>query len=260
MNMKNKLTRFLIQLNRKIISKLATENKNMLLKTISKSNYISETDNLVKEFSEVSLLDFWREYVSGNDAPCYKIPYKGLYMTKLPCDIFIYPDIIYRSKPEVVVEIGTQRGGSAIFFSDLLAPWGGNVVTVDINPPKKETLLQFEEKNIIFIKGDINDLKTIDSILEQCKRKNCLIIDDGSHNEHDIYDAFRSLNHLVPVEGFYIIEDGVTNAIFLPGKINLQPNRAIARILQNYPNFELFREYDRYIFSTVLMGILRRRK
>jgi len=259
--MKKKLAKILVRLNKRIISKLTTtENTKMLLKTISKSSYISETENLVKKFSEISLLDFWREYVTGNDAPHYRVPYRGFNMTKLPCDMFIYPDIIYRSKPELIVEIGTQRGGSALFFSDLLTPWGGKVVTVDVNLPKKETLLQFEEKNIIFIKGDINNPETIYNVLEQCNEKNCLVIDDGSHNENDIYNAFRSLNHLVPVEGFYIIEDGMTNAILLPNKKNLQPNRAIAWVLQNYPNFELFREYDRYIFSTVLMGILQRRK
>jgi len=265
-NMKKKFSRLLIYMGRKIYLKLITEDASnqtkAILGSVAKSNYIAETENLVKKFEKMSLADFWRAYVTGKDAPHYKIPYKGLHMTKLPCDMFIYPDIIYRAKPEVVVEIGTQRGGSAIFFSDLLAPLGGKVVTVDVNPPGEEMLLRFEGKNIAFIKGDINNPETIHNILRYCNEKNCLVIDDGSHSKNDIYTAFQSLNHLIPAGGFYVVEDGMTNAILLdilPGKQDLQPNKAIAQILQDYPNFELFRDYDEYIFSTVLLGILQKR-
>lgn len=263
---RRKYSRFLRHMIKKTYLKLITrdafERRKIMLRPVTKSSYITETENLVKKFEKMSLADFWRAYVSGEDAPHYKIPYRGLYMTKLPADIFIYPDIIYRAKPEVVVEIGTQRGGSAIFLSDLLASLGGKVVTVDVNSPEEEMLLQFGEKNIAFIKGDINNSETIHNILKHCNEKNCLVIDDGSHNKNDIYAAFQSLNHLIPVGGFYIVEDGMTNAILrhiLPDKQDLQPNEAIAQILQNYPSFELFRDYDEYIFSTVLMGILQRK-
>lgn len=266
-SMKKKISSFLIPAVKKICLKLITEDafdrRKSILSSVTKSDYVAETENLIKKFQEVSLVDFWKSYVIGNDAPHYKIPYKGLYMSKLPCDMFIYPDIIYRATPEVVVEIGTQRGGSTIFYSDLLAPYGGHVATVDINSPDKEILSLFEEKNISFIEGDINNPETIQAILEYCTGKKCLVIDDGSHNENDVYNTFRSLNHLIPAGGFYIIEDGMTNAILmdvLPDKQDLQPNRAIALILRNYLNFELFRVYDEYVFSTVLMGIIQRKK
>ena len=138
-------------------------------------------------------------------------------MTKLPCDMFIYPDIIYKIKPEIIIEIGTQRGVSAIYFSDLLKETGGRVLTVDINSPEKEILKEFEENKISFINGNINDPKTIESILRFCNEKKCLIIDDGSHNQDDVYSAFKSLNHLIPNNGLYIIEDGMTNSIAIPG-------------------------------------------
>lgn len=264
LTMKKKCSRFFTHMIKKIYLKLITEdafNQKKVLGRVAKSNYITETENLVKKFQETSLADFWTSYVLGKNAPHYKIPYRGLYITKLPCDMFIYPDIIYRAKPEVVVEIGTQRGGSAIFYSDLLAHFGGKIVTVDINSPEKEILLRFKERNITFIKGDINNSETIHNILKYCSRK-CLVIDDGSHNENDIYNAFRSLNHLIPVGGFYIIEDGMTNAILnavLPDKRDLQPNRAISLILQNYPSFELFRDYDKYIFSSISMGVIQKK-
>jgi len=59
------------------------------------------------------------------------------------------------------------------------------------------------------------------------------------------------------------VEDGMTNAIMkeiLPGKDDLQPNQAVAKILREYADFELCRDYDKFVFSTLLMGVLRRKE
>ena len=257
--MKNNLIKLLININDKLIELIARSTKNNL-KSPLKSNYYAETQNLVKKFKKITLFGFWEEYVDGPQAPHYNIPYKGHKLSKFPADMFIYPDIIYRLKPEIILEIGTQRGGSAIYFSDLLEPIDGRVITVDIKPPKdNDTLTQFKEKEITSIKGDVTNPGTIKKIHDLCIEKRCLIIDDGSHYENHVYNTFFSLQHLIPIGGLYIIEDGMTCAIYHPREEKYKTNRAIARILNEFPNFELFREYDNFIFSTVLMGILQRK-
>lgn len=233
------------------VSKLLKLNENNL-------SYIDETNQISKNTKKISFKEFWQFYVSGVEAPHYRIPYKGRLMTKLPCDMFIYPDIIYQTKPEVILEIGTQRGISAIYFSDLLKDIGGRVLTVDINSPGDKILSEFAENNISFINGNINDTKTIELILEFCNGKKCLIIDDGSHNQDDVYSAFKSLNHLIPNNGLYIIEDGMTNSIAIPGSKELQANVGINEILKDYRNYKLYRDYDIFVLSTVFKGIIQK--
>lgn len=234
-------------------------NKNRkLLQDNNKLSYIEETNLFSKNTKKISLKEFWQFYVSGVEAPHYKIPYKGRFMTKFPCDMFIYPDIIYKMEPEIIVEIGTQRGISAIYFNDLLKNNGGKVITIDINSPNDEMLNEFKEKDITFINGNINDDKTIRQIIEFCKGKKCLVLDDGSHNQDDVYFTFKSLNHLIPNNGLYIIEDGMTNSIVEPQSKDFQPNLGINKILKDYSNFKLYIDYDIFIFSTVFKGIIQK--
>lgn len=243
---------------------IETNNDNIIkikkLDDIKKHLFIDETKEILKHFKDTSMLQFWIDYVTGANAPHYHIPYKNHLLTKLPCDMFIYPHILNLEKPDVVVEIGTQKGGSAIFFSDIISKWGGKVITIDISTKglNKEILREFSDKNIDFIHGDITQKKTTRKIRKICNGKKCLVVDDGSHKQKDVYTAFRNLNGLISEDGFYIIEDGMTNAVL--GKQEHHPNIAIGEILRDFSGFGLCPKYDRYVFSTVYKGILQRKQ
>jgi glycosyltransferase involved in cell wall biosynthesis len=61
--------------------------------------------------------------------------YKGLLMQKFPNDMQLYHQVIWENKPEVIVEIGTRFGASALFFQDQLDMiGGGKVITIYIKP------------------------------------------------------------------------------------------------------------------------------
>lgn len=55
----------------------------------------------------------------------------GKKVAKCPLDLWTYQEIIWETKPRLVIETGTAAGGSAWFFASVMEPWGGRVVTVD---------------------------------------------------------------------------------------------------------------------------------
>lgn len=236
--------------------------KKIVAETIYKSSinnkldetYLKETKQLVKKFKHQSFANFWKTYISGANAPHYHIPYNGHVLTKLPCDMFIYKDIISKAKPEVIIEIGTGKGGSTIFFSECS---NGDVVTIDIHKPVNETLNDFKDRNIRFIHGGASSDSLLRDIVINYGDKKCMVIDDGSHMMDHVYKAFKYLNVLIPNGGFYIVEDGVSSFIYGRGYRG-NPCFAISRILYDYPSFGLFRDYDRFAFSTILRGVLQR--
>jgi len=58
--------------------------------------------------------------------------WKGLPVIKYPDDMLFYAQLIHANKPDFLVETGTERGGSAHFFADVMDLAGhGRVVTVD---------------------------------------------------------------------------------------------------------------------------------
>jgi cephalosporin hydroxylase len=68
----------------------------------------------------------------------------GVRANKCPLDRWIYQEILFANRPELIVEIGTALGGSALFMAHMLDIIGsGRVVTVDIKrrdaaaPPRK---------------------------------------------------------------------------------------------------------------------------
>lgn len=56
----------------------------------------------------------------------------GLPIQKSPLDCWIYQEILFEQKPDLIVETGTYLGGSALFFAHLFDLLGhGAVMTID---------------------------------------------------------------------------------------------------------------------------------
>ena len=64
----------------------------------------------------------------------FGISYRGINTVKCPFDYVLYQMIIMGVKPDLIIEIGSFQGGSALYYSDLLQLLnnGGQVHTIDI--------------------------------------------------------------------------------------------------------------------------------
>lgn len=220
------------------------------------NNYLKECQKYMKKLRHISMARFWKNYIYRDTSVCDKTPYHGLLINKMPCDMFIYSDIFYHNKPDTLVEIGTGRGGSAVWFSDM---FDGQVITVDINCPEQNILDTYRDKNIVFIYGDATTQDVYEQV-SQLAFGNVFVVDDGSHLIGDIIDCFKLYNQLVVPGGFYIIEDGMSAMLF-KDRPRQHPCYAIDRILHDDGyDFELFTWYDKFVFTSLLRGILRRNK
>src|SRR5215831_18346629 len=59
----------------------------------------------------------------------------GVQVLKYPTDLLVYQEMIYELKPDVILDIGTYKGGSALWFAtlfDLMRSSSGRVISVDI--------------------------------------------------------------------------------------------------------------------------------
>src|SRR4051794_33103851 len=57
----------------------------------------------------------------------------GVHASKNPLDAWIYQEILYETRPDTIVELGSADGGSALFLAQMLDLLGGEgtVVSVD---------------------------------------------------------------------------------------------------------------------------------
>jgi cephalosporin hydroxylase len=57
----------------------------------------------------------------------------GIPAQKLPMDLWIYQEIIYEIKPDVIIETGTECGGSALFLASICdLVQNGKVISIDV--------------------------------------------------------------------------------------------------------------------------------
>lgn len=109
----------------------------------------------------------------------------------------------YEHSPHSVLEIGVQNGGSLEIWSQCF-PNASSILGVDVLPACGD--LQFSDPRIEVIVGDVKLQSTLSEIVSHANQFH-LVVDDGSHIQTDVIQAFGNLFEFVVPGGLYVIED-----------------------------------------------------
>ncbi len=168
----------------------------------------------------------------------HKLIYRGVPMIKCPFDYVLYQMLIWEIKPDLIIEIGTNRGGSAYYFADLLDTIGhGEIHTIDIQDivyeqVKLHTRIKFFKEGF-----EKYDLKRAEGF------KTILVIEDGSHTYEDVSDTLRLFQNLVTPDSYFIVEDGILDKLGWKRKYNGGPNRAIKEFIDKNDDYVIDRKW-----------------
>lgn len=164
----------------------------------------------------------------------HKVTYRGVPMVKCPFDYVIYQMIIWEIKPDLIIEIGTNKGGSALYFSDLLKNIGkGTIHTIDITNDAYENLKNIKNINFFDCGWENYNLDLIESF------DKILVIDDGAHTFEQTYGILEKFHNCVSVDSYIIVEDGIIEELGKSNIYNGGPKRAILKFLKENDNFEV---------------------
>ncbi len=214
---------------------------------------------MTKFLKSHSLHDFWLYFVDSQNAPHYRMQWGERMMSKFPMDTWVYKHLIETSKPNLIIEIGTQRGNSAIMLRELSRHLDTAVVTFDILTPDDSVIKTFDDHGITFFNTDATTAKAVDDILSlgiEADDIRALIIDDGSHKEDHVIETFALLKRFVPKGGYFIIEDGFTNELM--DKKGFLAMQGVRHILDHHDDFHLERGFDDFFMMSAYMGILKK--
>jgi len=120
----------------------------------------------------------------------------------------------------VVIEIGTLRGGSALWFRDRLRTLAGYghigrplVISIDLDiDGAREDVRAVDpayEETITLLAGDVTDPDMpgeVEALLPADAR--CLVVEDSAHVFRTTMAALRGFARFVPPQGFFVVEDG----------------------------------------------------
>ena len=179
----------------------------------------------------------------------------GAQALKNPLDLWVYQEIMAETRPEVVVETGTYRGGSAFFLASICDLLGaGEVVSIDIEPVRDDYP---EHPRITYLGGrSSTDAGVVAEVRARAEGRRTLVILDSDHSQRHVEAELATYADLVPVGGYVIVEDSNIGRIrkdLLPG-----PLEAIDAFLARTDEFEVDRAREKFLITFNPSGYLRR--
>jgi cephalosporin hydroxylase len=215
---------------------------------------LSEAEKkIVQDFSNL----YYSKLDGGRGLYTIVLSWLGYELFKCPLDLWIYQEVIVRDKPDLIIEIGTYKGGSALFLAnvcDLVG--GGEIVTVDIDPTHQN--IRPKHPRINYLLGSSTDSKIFSSIEAMSLDKNVLVIIDGDHRCDNVLSELRMYSKLTKVGGLLIVEDTNINGHPTYPDFGPGPWEAVDAFLNENPSFIADRTCERFMLTMNPRGYLRR--
>jgi cephalosporin hydroxylase len=159
------------------------------------------------------------DYVRARYSMHHLESYCGVKLGKLPEDLRIYQHLLWHDRVDTVIEIGTQHGGSAMWFRDALAinaRYGRisafRVISIDIDLELARSTfadIDPDHEGIEILEGDVLDAKLPGRVRQLVpENARCLVSEDSAHTYATTSAALRGFAGFVRPGGFVVIEDG----------------------------------------------------
>lgn len=189
-----------------------------------------------------------------------KVRWMGVPAWKNVLDCWIYQEILWETRPELLIEIGSLMGGSTMFFCHLFDIIGdGRVLSVDVD----RSGYQARHPRLTDITGDCSDPAVVAQAAELCAGRRVMVVHDADHDKDAVLAALRLYSGLVTVGNYFIVEDGHVD-VFDPsvrlGWDRPGPLAAIREFLAHDDRFVIDRERERYLITYNPCGFLKRVK
>lgn len=153
----------------------------------------------------------------------YHFRWLGIPIIQYPQDALAYQEIIWKVKPDLIIETGIARGGSLIFSASILEIIGkGKVLGIDIDihkQNKKNVKTHSLSKRISMLEGSSIDEKIVNKVYKFASgKKKILVMLDSNHTHEHVLNELRLYSPLVSKGSYIIVFDSVIGD--LPSHLN----------------------------------------
>lgn len=198
--------------------------------------------------------DFFQLYLDkslGQDAY-----WCGVHTEKCPLDAWIFQEIIWQNKPDLIIECGTARGGSALFMAMIFDRIGnGRIITIDESNSYHFRNEQPKHSRIKYIIGSSVDDGIVKQVQEEIKLDDkVMVILDSAHFKSHVYQELIKYHNMVSIGQMLIVED-----TFWKAKDGVGPGDAVVDFMKEYSHlFEIDKKYEKFLVTYNPNGFLKR--
>ncbi|MHA2238632.1 MAG: cephalosporin hydroxylase family protein [Candidatus Hodarchaeales archaeon] len=193
----------------------------------------------------------------------YNFSWLGRPIIQFPQDIIAMQEIIWRCKPDLIIETGIAHGGSLVFYASLLELLGGERkvigIDIDIRKHNREALESHPMiHRIIMLEGSSTSDEIITKVKEIAKDFKSILVCLDSFHLHD--HVLKELNLYSPfvTKGNYLVVFDTIAEDFPDwyvedrpwGKGN-NPKTAVFEFLKTNSRFEIDKDIDNKLLISV---------
>lgn len=179
----------------------------------------------------------------------------GIVTLKCPLDLWIYQEIIHEVRPDLVVECGTYRGGSALFLASICDLVGhGKVVTIDVDPlPDRPS-----HPRLHYLTGSSTSFEILRDVVTRAGGGSVLVILDSDHQHSHVLAELRLYRSVVTPGSYLIVEDTCVNGHPLLPDFGPGPMEAVDEFLREAPEYSSDVTREKLYLTFNPRGFLRR--
>lgn len=200
---------------------------------------------------------FHRLYYGLQDQTREHNSWLGVKTWKCPLDMWVYQELLFRTRPDVVVETGTYKGGSAYFMAGVLDLMGhGRVLTVDIDRDDDRP----RHERIEYLTGSSVEPSVVDRVrAEAANSDTVLVILDSDHHRDHVLAELRTYSGMVTPGSYLIVEDTNINGHPVRAEYGPGPREAVEIFLAGTTEFVPDAACEKFLLTWNGGGYLRRK-
>ncbi len=216
-----------------------------------------ESDTDLQAFSRV-----WLREISAYKYT-YNFRWLGRPVIQLPQDMIATQEIIWDTRPDVIIETGVAHGGSIIYYASLLKLLGGDRKVIGIDIDIRQHNRAEIEKHPVFSHIELIEGSSVDDDVFQRVRgavseyQNVMVILDSNHTHEHVLQELNAYSQLVTKGNYLIVMDTLVDdmpAAFFedrPWGENDNPKTAVRQFLTENSRFEVDKAIEAKILLTV---------
>jgi cephalosporin hydroxylase len=186
----------------------------------------------------------------------------GVPALKCPLDCWVYQEIIFRTRPEIIIETGVCFGGSTLYLASILDIVGsGSIIGIDIDLSKVYNIVK-KHPRVTLIEGNSADPVVLNKVKARCNGRKTMAILDSDHNAEHVLKEMVSYSEVVTSGSYIICEDTNLNGnpVFSPIPYNPGPKEAVEMFLEkNADQWEIDGNCEKFLMTCNPGGFLKKK-
>ncbi|MBC3413912.1 cephalosporin hydroxylase family protein [Pseudomonas sp. SWRI51] len=199
----------------------------------------------------------------------YHFSWMGRPIIQLPQDMIAMQELVWRIKPDLIIECGIAHGGSILYYASLLQLLGhGEVlgIDVDIRPHNRQAIEEHPMAHrVTMLEGSSISPEMVAKVSKLAEGKKVIVVLDSNHTHEHVLAELRAYAPLTSLDSYCVVMDTVVEDMpedafpDRPWGVGNNPRTAVWAYLKETEDFVIDAAvHDKLLITVARDGYLRR--